>query len=187
MSTNILDILGGGEESSAIIATEGLDEASRFIVAKTAFDAAKANSEVLKDPVYDTARRLFLSANAGRPVPDSAVLFPTPVGTVRASFCKSWEASKESLKLLPPALVRPAFDIKIDGDDLAPAVAAPFVVELQALAKKYGAKLKISKGMYPVPDFNARRFTEMTPELNSAAEAAGLGTKITLRVSGGGK
>lgn len=186
MNTDILDQLGEEDPSSVIVASDDLRQAASFIEAKRDYDAAKANVEVLKTPIYDAARNLYLHANAGRPVPDSAVLFPTPVGTIRASFCKSWEAKKDAIKLLPPELVRQAFEIKIDGDDLAPAVAMPFIVELQALAKKYGAKLKVTKGLYPVPDFNTRRFVELSPEANAAAEAAGLGTKITLRVMAGG-
>jgi hypothetical protein len=87
------------------------------------------------------------------------------------------------LATLPRELVRERFDIKIDGDSMDAAQAEPFLLELQALAAKYKVELKSDVGLYPVPDFNVRRFTVLTPEQNLVAEAAGLGTKITLRVS----
>lgn len=178
---------GASKKSPAIAATIGLSEAEDFIVAKARLDAADANAEVIKSLVYDFAQQIYLKTNDGRPVPDDAVEFRTPAGTVRASFSSAWKAAPSGIATLPSALIRERFTIQIDGDGMSPAQAGAFVPELLALASKHGVKVDAKGGLYPVPDFNARRFTEMSPELNSEAEAAGLGTKITLRVSGGTK
>ena len=177
---------GASKKSPAIAATIGLPEAEAFIVAKAQLDAADANADVIKSLVYDFAQQIYLKSNAGRPVPDDAVEFRTPAGTVRASFSSAWKATPSGIATLPSSLVRERFTIQIDGDGMSPAQASAFVPELLALAAKHGVKVDAKGGLYPVPDFNSRRFTELSPEANVAAEEAGLGTKITLRVSAGG-
>jgi len=182
---NLLKPTGSSKKTPAIASTIGLPEAEAFIAAKAALDAAEANAEVLKSSVYDIARGVYLTANAGRPVPDDAVEFRTLAGVVRASFSSAWKAAPSGVATLPPALIRERFTIQIDGDGMSPAQAQAFVPALLALAQAHGVKVDAKGGLYPVPDFNTRRFVELSPEANAAAEAAGLGTKITLRVSGG--
>lgn len=180
---NLLKPTATSKKSPAIRTDTGIAEAIAFIEAKRQLDAADANAEVLKSAVYDLARGVYLTANAGRPVPDDAVEFPTPIGTVRASFSAAWKASPACIAALPSGLVRERFTIQIDGDGMSEAQATAFVPALLALAAQHGVKVESKGALYPVPDFNVRRFTVLTPEQNLAAEAAGLGTKITLRVS----
>ena len=172
-----------GKSSPAITANEGLSEAAEFIASKERLDAAEADAEVRKGPLYDIARRLYLASNAGRPIPVDAVEFPTPAGTVRASILNAYAAPIPAIALLPTAMVRERFTIKLDGDTIPAETAGAFVADLQALAAKYGVPLSAKGGLYPVPTFNTRRHVELSPEVNASLEAAGLGTRITLRVS----
>ncbi len=172
-----------GKSPPAVTSTEGIEHATAFIAAKDSLDSAEASAEVYKAEVYAAARRVYLAANIGKPVPVDAVEFPTPVGTVRASFGTVWKAAPAAVALLPTSLVRERFVISIDGDAMSPAQANAFVPALLSLAREHGVTVEAKGGVYPVPEFNARRFTEVTPEVNAAVEAAGLGTRITLRVS----
>lgn len=184
---SILSILnakpaGGKGKSPAISATVGTDVAEKYIAAKKDLDAAEANAEVLKAEIYPAARRAYLDGNRGRSVPDDAVEWRTPSGVLRASFGALWTAKPEAIGALPQAVVRERFTIAIDGDEMSPATAAAFVPALLQLAATYGVKVEAKGGLYPVPEFNARRHSLLSPEENLRIEELGLGTRITLRV-----
>ena len=174
---------GGKGKSPAIPATVGNDAAEKYIAAKKDLDAAEANVEVIKAEIYPAARRAYLEGNRGRSVPDDAVEWSTPSGRLRASFGTIWEAKPEAIGALPQAVVRERFTIAIKGDEMSPATAAAFVPALLALAAAHGVKVEAKGGLYPVPEFNARRHSLLSPEENLRVEELGLGTRITLRIS----
>ena len=124
---NLLKPTGSSKKTPAIASTIGLPEAEAFIAAKAALDAAEANAEVLKSSVYDIARGVYLASNAGRPVPDDAVEFRTPAGTVRASFSSAWKAAPSGVATLPPARSRAAYGARSSSrtTDLTAFHAAP--------------------------------------------------------------
>lgn len=185
---SILSILnakpaGGKGKSPAIPTAIAIDTAEKYISAKKDLDAAEANVEVLKAKIYPAARRAYLEGNRGRSVPDDAVEWQTPSGRLRASFGTIWDAKPEAIGALPQAVVRERFTIAIKGDKMSPATAAAFVPALLALAAAHGVKVEAKGDLYPVPEFNSRRHSLLSPEENLRIEELGLGTRITLRIS----
>ncbi len=166
---------------------EAVVKAAEFAGAYDKAKAAEANTEVFKAEVYSHVRQFYFDVNAGRPAPWDGVRFPIPGGrNVLASIGTQFSAKipEGVLAMIPKPLLRERVTIKIDGDKVPAKGGDAFVAELLALGKRFGVPVELTAGaLVPVEDFNVRRHVELTPADNLALEAAGLGTRITLRVS----
>jgi hypothetical protein len=160
---------------------EAAAAAGEWLAAKAVTVEAEARLEVAETALKPIATRAWFEGNAGKAKPESSILIPSNNGTAMVTFAATWTA-RGGLDLLPAELVREKWAIKIDGDKIPAAVAEAFASELMALAAKHGVSEAVTAkgGPAPVSHFGEVRHT-LPVETNLAAEAAGLGTRITIR------
>jgi len=160
-----------------------VEAAVTWISAKHAAQSAESSLDISAAALTPLVRAEYFRANVGRAKPCGSVEVPAHNGTVLASFASVWSA-KGGVGLLPADLVRERFTIRIDGDALPAAVAGRFVDGLLKLAAACGCPeaVKATGGLAPVPTFNEVRHSRLTLAQNEAVEAAGLGTRLTLRI-----
>ena len=163
--------------------TPATEAAAAWIASKHDEQSATAGLEMCAAAVIPLARAEYFRANVGRPKPCGSVEIVSPAGTVLASFASVWTA-KGGVDLLPPELRRERFSLRINGDAIPDGVQAVFVDRLLALARDLGCPDAVTAtgGMAPVPTFNEVRHRLLSPAQNEAVEAAGLGTRVTLRI-----
>lgn len=162
---------------------EAVEAAKLWISAKQDEQSATAGLEICASALIPRVRAEYFRANVGRNKPCGSIEVTTPAGAVLASFASVWTA-KGGMDLLPPELRRERFNIRIVGDAIPDAIQGVFVDRLLALAKELGCPdaVTASGGVAPIPTFNEVRHRLLSPAQNEAAEAAGLGTRVTLRI-----
>lgn len=184
---DILDMLKNGTETKAsrkkpsIIAGTGLPEAEAFAVAKAKVESAEAEVDVIKGKLYDIARAEYFRANFGAEAPISTVEWRLGSRRVTAGFGDTYTANETAVKMLDVRFVRPRFSLEIDGDQMTPEQARAFIPALLALAQSHGIVVKSGSKLVPTQDFAVRRHG-LPVETNLALEAAGLGTRVTLKL-----
>jgi hypothetical protein len=163
--------------------TPATEAAAAWIASKHDEQSATAGLEMCAAAVIPLARAEYFRANVGRPKPCGSVEIVSPAGTVLASFASVWTA-KGGLDLLPPEVKRPKFAIRINGDAIPDDRQEPFVDGLMLLARTLGCPDAVTAtgGMAPIPTFTEVRHRLLSPAQNEAVEAAGLGTRVTLRI-----
>ena len=159
------------------------EAAAAWIASKHDEQSATAGLEMCAAAVIPLARGEYFRANRDRAKPCGSVEIVSPAGTVLASFASVWTA-KGGMDLLPAELRREKFTIRINGDAIPDGVQGAFVDGLKALAVSLGCPEAITAtgGMAPIPTFNEIRHRVLSPAQNEAVEAAGLGTRVTLRI-----
>ena len=157
--------------------------AAEWISAKRDLQSAETGVDITAAAVIPHARAEWFRGNVGRARPVGSVEIPSVAGTLLASFASVW-SPKGGMDLIPAHLRRERFSIRINGDAIPDAVQGGFVADLLALAERHGIPDAITAtgGIAPVPQFNELRHRELTVAQNEAAEAAGLGTRVTLRI-----
>ena len=163
--------------------TPATEAAAAWISSKHDEQSATAGLEMCAAALVPLARAEYFRANRDRAKPCGSVEIVSPAGTVLASFASVWTA-KGGMDLLPAELRREKFTLRINGDAIPDGVQAVFVDRLLALARDLGCPEAVTAtgGMAPIPTFNEIRHRLLSPAQNEAVEAAGLGTRVTLRI-----
>jgi len=158
-------------------------EAEAWVRAKHAAQAADAQLDIAAAGLETPARALFFAANAGRAKPVGSIEAAGTSGRVLISYANAY-AAKGGVTLLPADLIRERFTLRINGDAIPADKAPGFVNDLLALAARHGVPDAITAtgGLAPVPTFGELRHVRLTPAQNLAAEAAGLGTRVSFRL-----
>jgi hypothetical protein len=158
--------------------------ADSWLAAKEAAKVAEATLQMAAEALSAIACPAWIAGNTGKASPASSVLVAGTEGSALVSFAGIY-ACKGGTEMLPETLVRRKWSLSVDGDAIPAEKADAFVEALLKLAADHGLSDAVGAKVverYPVADFGIRRFRDLTPEQNAAVEAAGLGTRVSIRV-----
>ena len=193
MSSKLANLLAGtaakpsGKSEGIIVADPSIVAlAVPFQVAKRDREAAESREEQAKLALLPVLRRYWLTANYGKPSPESTVRLVTPEGKLSASFAAQWYPAEgaDLVKAgVPAECIRERMTLTLKGDLIPQDKIEAVVADLLAVLQKHGCVGALSSKLtpYPTEDFATVRHVRLTPEQNEALEVGGLNTRVSFR------
>jgi hypothetical protein len=162
--------------------SEAAKLADRIIDLQAKYDAVADPFKAAKLELIDLGFPQFFAKNEGRVDAPSSMVAHGTKGGVRVTFKDKFTAGdkdrltdllKGKLDKAGAAAInwfRQAWVIKIDGDNIPPAIAVSFLSELKALMAKHGVShaLEVKAAILPNNDFAAKRHFVFDPKMNLA-------------------